>query len=266
MASRGNQSESKVVAALVIGGVCYAALDHTGPLMQYGAVNPWAASAVAGLALSATILSAGVLRLMAAWNNTRLAKKPLGLKGTSGFATLHDLRHELEPGWGPWWGAAEGKELIVDYVSNALTISPAGTFKDVGIVQPTALSIRESKTVADKKGTSACVLAEALEARGEIVHVLNLGDVWGDTLGESATYNPLCWFADNFWTGSILDVADDAHEIAMQLLPEPAGREGGDGNKYFRDGSRDLISFAIQACVLVKGYGANPWRCCANAQ
>lgn len=257
----GNKTppQSRIVPALLIGGGCYAALDHLGPVMTAGGVNPLSALAAAGLAISAVTVGSAALRFLTAFNDTRLAKKPLGLKGTSGFIThLRELRHELiQKGWGPYWGAFDGKELIIDYVSNALTISPAGTKKDVGVVQPTVLSIRESKTVIDFKGTSACILADELRARGEIVRILNLGDVWNDILGKSSTYNLLCLHADNFWRpGGILDVSDDVYELCMQLYPEPTGSGGQSDNTYFRDGSRNLIGFAVQIGVLIKGYEA----------
>lgn len=253
---------SRIIPALIVGAGSAWALHAAGPLMSHGSVNPLPALAAFGVGVSAAALLSDLFRIMADLANTCRWKKATGFKGSSGFAAYKDIQHELESGWGPYWGAVKHKgrnrELIFEFESNALTVSPAGTKKDVGVVQPTAFAIRESKTIVDAKGTTACCIAEYLAKRGEKVHILNLGDTWGDILGESATYNPLCWLVDNFWNpaSGILDVEGDAHEFAMQLLPEPQKSNGGTDNSFFRDGSRDLIAFAIQACVLRSGRDA----------
>jgi type IV secretion system protein VirD4 len=101
------------------------------------------------------------------------------------------------------------------------------------------------------------VTADALRARGEEFHFLNFGDVNADTLGPSGSYNPLHLIADNYWrAGGLLDVSDDLQEMATQLYPDPADGQGND-NQFFRDGSKDLLKFAMHISVLVDGYEAN---------
>lgn len=249
----------RIVPVLAFGAGCWYALDYTGPLMMGADINLPAALAYGGVGLAGLTVTVDMARLVARFIEWRDAQKPTGVKGTAGFIKARkELRRELiEKSWGPFWGSFQGRELVIDYASNALTAAPAGAKKDVGVVQPTVLAIRESKTIIDFKGTSACVLAEILRARRETVRIVNLGDVWGDILGKSDTYNPLCITADDYWcSGGLADITDDIHEKCMKLYPEPAGGGGKDDNRFFRDGSRTLIGFAIQLCIMTKGYDA----------
>jgi len=125
----------------------------------------------------------------------------------------------------------------------------------VGVVSPMALCLHGSKIIPDFKGSLSATLADALRRRGERVRIVNLGDVLSDALGTSDQYNPLCIFADNFWReGALQDVVDDAAELGFQLLPEKDGVS--QENRYFRDGARDFLAFAVMMSVLVMGYKA----------
>lgn len=249
----------KALGAAIMGAGCLYALGQLGPVSYGGHINAPAALAALGAGLSAVALLSSGFKLLADVFVTIGARRPKGLKGTAGFVkSLRQIRRDLvKRGWGPYWGAFKGQEVIADYASNALTLGPAGTGKGVGCIQPTILSIRASKLVIDFKGELACVLARRLRRRGEIVRIVNLGDLWPERLGQSDCYNPLHIIADCFWrSGGLSDVSDDLHELGLQLYPEPAGDKSKDDNRYFRDGSRNLITFAILICLLVYGYEA----------
>ena len=255
--NQGRRPDRFIPAAL-LGACAYVALDYTGPLLLGGAINLFAACAWAIVALSAIAILQDGLRYWAEWCDYKCAKTPKGLRGTAAFATYKDIEHELnKTGWGIYFGAMAGRALIGQIASNMLTLGPAGSGKDVCVVLVGILTNFFSKTVVDFKGTSACILACLLRARGEIVHILNFGDLWTDILGVSACYNPLHLIADNFWRfeNGIRDVTADVFELCMQLYPEPSGGDS-NGNGYFRDGSRRIIGFAVQMAILIHGYAA----------
>lgn len=240
------------VAVLISGSV----YDMAGPILVGGGINIISAGAMLVLVPSAFTLSASILVYTAGVLDLLAARQPTGRKGTSGWVKRRSqIKRDLTKRyWAPYWGVLNGQELFADYASNALTIGTAGSGKGVGVVQPMILSIHESKTVVDFKGELACVLAPALRRRGEIVHVLNLGDLWTEQIGESDIYNPLCILAENYSReGGLLDIDDDMREMCLQLLPEPAEQVGRDGDGYFRDGSRSFIGFAAQMAVMLDG-------------
>ena len=244
-----------MIPALILGYGAWWVLEKTGPVLRGAEVAPVPALAAFLLAVCAFAALADLLGLAGDSLDWLGARIPRGQKGTARFArSLLELGSDVKrKGWGPYWGMVRGREVIAGYASNALTVGTAGSGKGVGVIQPTGLSIRESKTYVDFKGELACVLARPLRERGETVRIVNLGDVWSDILGESDTYNPLDIIGDDFErSGGVQDVSDDIAEMAQQLLPEREG-SGKDDNKFFRDGSREFIGFAIQTSVLIHG-------------
>lgn len=252
----------KLFRSATLAGASGAALYASMPLSTGVEIHLVPAAALIGVAAGAAPLAAEGFRNLGDLFAILKARTPTGNKGTAGWASKNAVKADLVKGKGPYWGALKGKAILADFASNALTVGPAGSGKGVAVIQPSVLSIPDSKVVIDFKGELACVLGEALTARGERVIYLNIGEMWEERLGPSASYNPLNLIADNFWRpGGLQDVTADIRDIGLQLYPEPAGNaEGGGGkddNRYFRDGSRSLIGFAIQACILVHGHEAS---------
>lgn len=255
MAGNGHGGRGRALPALLLGCAVWWVLQQSGPVVRGSALDPVAAAAAFLLVVSGAVLIADLLRFLGNLLDWIKARTPRGNKGSARWAkSLRAVGRDIRrTGWGPYWGVFRGREIIADYASNALTLGPAGTGKGVGMVQVTALTIRDSKTIVDFKGELACVLSRVLRKRGEIVRILNIGDMWTEILGPSDEYNPLHLVVDDFWRpGGIQDVTDDVTEMGLQLLPEPESN-GRDDNKYFRDGSRTFIGFAIQTCVLIQG-------------
>ena len=256
MGSRNPAQRGRFIPALILGYGAWWLLQQSGPIVVGSEINPVPALATFLLATCGFVVVADFLRLTGNLMDWVKARTPRGQKGTARWVrSLRELGRDIKrKGWGPYWGVFKGREIIADFASNALTVGTAGSGKGVGELQPTALAIRASKTIIDFKGELACVLAEALRKLGERVCILNIGDMWTNILGSSNQYNPIQIIADNFQRpGGILDVTDDIHEMCLQLLPESDGSGGKDDNKYFRDGSRSFIGFAIQTCVLIDG-------------
>lgn len=157
----------------------------------------------------------------------------------------------------PYWGTLKGRAIFAAFQSNALILGPAGTSKDVSHAGPNILALagKYSKVVMDMKSDMAVIYADALQAAGEEVIILNYGNLFSDRL-ESSFYNPPSLIADNFSHGSISDVAPDATEMALQIHPEPVSASGDGNGIFFRNGSRKLIRFSIIICILIDGASA----------
>lgn len=176
------------------------------------------------------------------------SRRVSGQKGSAAWATVKEFKDGLtKNNSGPFWGKFAGNSspaLFFDFVSNAVSIGPAGSSKTISTVVPAIMSIRYSKIVADFKGELVCMCKTALEKRGEIVRVLNPGNLWAEIIGQSDACNPLDMIADDLTRPySLRDVMDDLREMTAQILPEPDSKET--DNSYFREGSRRLIGDAI---------------------
>jgi type IV secretion system protein VirD4 len=187
------------------------------------------------------------------------SRKATGQHGTAAWAKFKEYKHSLtNKKAGPFWGRAlDGSRLALffDYASNAMTIAPAGSGKGIYTVVTNIMSIRHSKAIADFKAELVCMCKAALEKRGEIVRVLNPGNLFSDIVGQSDSYNPLDIIADDLTRpGGLRDVMDDLRELTTQILPEPGEKET--DNSYFREGSRRLIADGILFEVMVDLYDA----------
>ena len=265
--SSSGARQLRYVPCLLLGALAWYAMTYTGPAFHgevfESAIN-WPGFTATGVLLHCVCIAASdLLWQISKGFEAAAGGTPTGHKGTAAF--LHDpedLASELAPRdesgmrRGSYFGAMQGEPITTRFASNALVIGTSGSGKTVGVVQPTILTDPNSKLITDLKSENTAVLLRALEENGEEVRVLNIGDVNAGIIGPSDHYNPLNLLADNYWReGGLRDVSDDVFEMAMQLYPEPA-QGGGNDNKYFRDGSRDLISFAIQVSILIDGYQA----------
>lgn len=259
MSAPAADNRGRIVPAFILGAASWYVLDFSGPITRGPEINAVSAAAAFFLLLSVMVVLTDTFAAVFRVVNWIQARRPTGLKGTAGFVkSLKEIRHDLvSRGWGPYWGTFKGKEIISDFASNALTLGPAGTGKGIGVVQPTILSIRESKTVICFKGENTAVLARPLRERGETVRIVNIGDMWPDILGPSDAYNPATILARNYLRpGGLQDISEDSHEMAFQLYPDPPNGPG--EHKYFYDGSRAKIIFALQTSILINGMHANP--------
>ena len=254
-----DRKQSRLFPALITGAGGWYLYQYSGPLLMGPLINPLSGVAVGLLLKSSCTILSDVLWWLGNRFDEKSALTPTGKKGTAGWVTsLNEIKHDLiEEGWGPYWGMFKGKEVIASIGSNSLVVGTTGAGKGIGVVQPNILSIRDSKVISDIKCENLTTLARALRERDERVISLNIGGLFADPLGERASYNPLCLIADNFWRDEgLLDISDDIHEIGKQLDPEPVENSGATDNTYFRNGSRKLIGFAIQICVMIDGYDA----------
>lgn len=253
-----NQQQSKFIPSLVMAIGSSMVLRNSGlPNFHTPEIDAVAAAALFFLFMSGCVLLGEAFRIVGGLFDILRARTPKGLKGTAGWVK-HRWQYGRDLilfGWGPYWGTLRHKPIFADYESVALTIGPPGSGKSVGVVEPMALGIHESKIIPDFKGNLGVILGDALRKRGEEVVEINLGDVFSDEYGPSAKYNPFCLVCDNYWkSGGLRDVADDLAELAFQLIPEKDGISI--ENKYFRDGPRDLIEFAALVTTLIKGDNA----------
>jgi type IV secretion system protein VirD4 len=186
-----------------------------------------------------------------------IANTPSTRHGSARWASLGDFARLRKHCHGPFWGALDGKPLFIEYEANALTVAPAGAGKTISVVVPQLLSIKGAMVVSDLKCELAPMTKRARERMGQPVYCLNPSGTNIDLLGEPDAYNPLCILHDD-WTHSPADMEADAMGMAHQLHPEPATKTD---NSFFREGSRNLITFAMLWEVIDKGEAATLSGC-----
>lgn len=264
MAGGVNSKPMPQFKAALVAAISAVALVEAPPLWL-GTYDIIEIAAYGGLIASAPSLVAKALRMIADQLDHLAAMQPRGMKGTAGWATsIKELSHHLvqpslfRTGHAPYWGCLKRgflgfgrRSLHANITAVAAVFGASGSGKDTGVLLVNCLAIPGSKVILDFDGSTSCIMADALRRRGEAVHILNFDDTFADILGESDRYNPLEILADNLERpGGVLDVSSECTQFAKALYAEPPN-EGGDGNKYFRNGSRSLIKFAQQICVLI---------------
>ena len=252
--SRSHQSPATLLAlAGIAAGMAWWAYNLNPPLMA-GRIDWFSAliHLLAGLFCLQAVIRA--LDNAAHFIDFFASRKPTGKHGTAAWATFKEIKNGLtRDKRGPFWGRyanASRPALFFQYASNALTVSPAGGGKGIYTVVPMIMSIAHSKVIADFKGELVCMCKAALEKRGEIVRVLNPGNLWADIVGQGDSFSPLDIIADDLaCSGGLRDVMNDLREMCAQILPEPGDKDSDD--TFFREGSRQLIAEAVLFEVMV---------------
>lgn len=260
-----HQDNPRLLPSLVVAGVAWAVFNEVGPVTYGPQINPVAAI-TGGIAVIATgKLLMNSLTLLSRFAEWKRVHTPKGHRGTARFVTkFKEIKHALIPrrwfrsSWGPYWGTFKGNPIFADYASNSMTLGPSGSGKSVGSVIPMILAIHDSALITDFK-TDLCVITKrALEQRGETVHVINLGGLYTNILGDSACYNPIDNVTDNLHRpGGINDITSDIAELCYKLLDEPSQRGGSADNIHFRDGARSIIGCITLIKILILDYAAN---------
>ncbi|MEW8372662.1 MAG: type IV secretory system conjugative DNA transfer family protein [Candidatus Thiodiazotropha sp.] len=254
MSSKKNAQQSMTEKGVILFLVLLA-LEWSGPLRVGGEIQPLSALLLGVLLLGTASFLVDMLRLAGELLEWLSLHKPTGKDGTAQWAKWKELKAELcRKSVGPFWGLFAGwsaKPLFFDYVSNAMTIAPAGSGKGISTVIPNLFSIASSKVIGDFKGELLCILKEALEAIGQTVLFLNPGDLWKEIVGEGHTYNPLDIIVDDLHRpGGLRDVPDDLREFAAQIYPEQA--ESTSNDRYFNEGSRRAIGMCTVIEIMVE--------------
>jgi type IV secretion system protein VirD4 len=231
------------------------ALQWSGPLKVGGEIQPLTAFLLGIFMLGTASLLADLLRLAGAFLEWLSLHKPTGKDGTARWAKWKELKVELNrKPVGPFWGVLAGqkdKPLFIDFVSNAMTIAPAGSGKGICTVIPNVFSIAFSKVIGDFKGELLCIMKAFLEAMGHSVRSLNPGGLWKEIVGESDSYNPLDIIVDDLHRpGGLRDVPDDLREFSAQIYPEQA--ESTSNDRYFNEGSRRAIGMCTVIEIMVE--------------
>ncbi|MBL8496785.1 type IV secretory system conjugative DNA transfer family protein [Nitrosomonas sp. JL21] len=255
-----NQHSTSLLTLFSITAALVLWATNLNPPLLHGRID-WFSTLIyfmAGLACLQTVIRS--LQNLAHYIDLFASHEPTGQKGSAAWATVKEFKDGLtKNNSGPFWGRFAGSSspaLFFDFVSNAMTIAPAGSGKGIYTVVTNIMSIRHSKVIPDFKGELLTMLKSALEKRGEIVRVLNPGNLWSEIIGSSSdSYSPLDIISDDLARlGGLRDVMDDLREMAEQLLPEPEGKQT--DNSYFREGSRLLISNGIIFEIMIDLYDA----------
>lgn len=175
------------------------------------------------------------------------ARRVTGKGGTAGWASPKEIRkaglHKKARGF---FAALtlSGKALLLHIESSGMLLSSAGGGKTISFILPALAHNDMCMIVADLKSTLAPMTKKLREEKhGHKAYCLNPAKRYTDTVGAPACYNPLQIVIDNWLNpahhGRVLT---DAKAIALQLYPEPVNTTD---NRFFRNGSRKLIVFAI---------------------
>ncbi|MCM2561752.1 type IV secretory system conjugative DNA transfer family protein [Lutimaribacter sp. EGI FJ00015] len=240
------------VGGLVAGGTGYL----LGPLDALS--DPVSAFAL-GLLFLAGLLSIAhgifdgfrVLLLRAA---RRKAETPTGLYGDAAFADLRDCADfGLTDPNGLFLGTLDGVPLFAGGKAHLLTVAPARQGKGTSVVIPNLLHYSGSVFVTDPKGELAAITAQHREEAFD--HKVIFLNPWNLHGLRCDRYNPLQplidMAADPRRHG---ELGDAVRANAFMLEPEP---EGGDKNRYFRDGARNMLE-GLQLHLATRG---RPQRC-----
>ncbi|CAA0099543.1 Protein VirD4 [Halioglobus japonicus] len=252
-------SSQSVMGLLMVTGLAVWATLQLGPVLVGGDIQPLPAF-TAGLAvLGALRLVVALLNQLARLLDWRASHTATGKEGTARWGTLKDLRDELaSKDEGPFWGTLVDKPnrgLFIPFSSNAYVIGPSGVGKGHTAVVPMILTIMESKIITDFKPELLMICKKALEAMGQVVVPLNPFGKYEDRVGPTECLNPLDVITDDlFRPGGLRDIFGDARDMAMQLHGEPVKGEG--ENKFFRSGTRKLITMASLINCMFDGYDA----------
>lgn len=238
------------------GGMWYL---HEGPVVSGETVDPVSLLTGSLFLLASFNLANTACTLLGDASEWMAIRTPRGDKGQARLARNgRELGNDLiRTGYGPYWGAIKGKPVFSDFESSAFVLGPSGSGKTTRCVIPTIISIAHaghSMTIPDFKSELAPMLRPLLERLGYRVVILNLGGLYPDRVGASETYNLLGRIAELYeQPGGLRHISDTVQELCLQLYREPANSSGSDDNSYFRSGSRKLLAFAIQTCILTDG-------------
>ena len=82
-------------------------------------------------------------------------------------------------GWSFFWGTFKGVPILSDFEASAYVIGPSGSGKSTKIIQTNAMALRGfDKVLLDFKSDLGPILKKPLEARGEDVKIISLGDLF----------------------------------------------------------------------------------------
>ncbi len=174
--STNQRQPSLLVIASIAAGLVWWALQLDAPLV--GGHVDWFSALIYFMAGLFSLHA--VIRLLE--NISRFvdfigSRKPTGQHGSAAWASTKDYKEDLtKDKTGPFWGRSmDGSRLALffAYTSNVMTLGPAGSGKLIFTVINNIMSIRASRCVADFKGEISAICKTALEARGEIVRILN---------------------------------------------------------------------------------------------
>lgn len=255
MASPQNQSRSRIIPALLVGGASYVALDYTGPLMRYGDINLLTALAWLALGLAGIAFAIDMLTIVANLCKREIAKTPTGVKGKARLIKrFREIRHELASKNQPalWLGVFQGKSVRATIEACACIVGPSGSGKSTKSFIPSILSILgENIAYFDFKSDVTPQLARYIRSLGIKLVPINMGGLYTDIVGKTAYYNPLVIIVELLWQkGGLEEILDTVRELCQRLEPD---REAENADSFWKDSTRRWGGIVIQFVVLLLG-------------
>lgn len=252
--------QHRLVPALMLGGLsCWAWSEVGGPLVIGGQINLLPALATGGMALSALTLGGAMLQITANLCQRRKVLIPTGAKGTAKLLrSTSTLKHEMVPKDEPaiYMGMVDGKPVRPWLEACAFIVGPSGSGKSTRLYLQIILSLLGASCVIfDFKSDVTPQVARPIRQSGTDLIILNLGRLFEELVGPSASYNPLCVVTDAFWRrGGLEDVPDIVRSLCFQLEPQREGEKNDDS--FWQNSNRRWGGIAIQVLVIIKGENA----------
>ncbi len=234
--------------AVALGGLIYSASQGWIPGPVPASVAPYVRGAALILgALLVWHLSGVVLRAWASLQRIIESHRPSIVHGSARFADRADLirarLHDQQDGL--WIGVYDDVVLRYRNETHTLVIASAGSGKTVDDVIMQLGTVDMPMLITDMKGELYWVSARFREWRfGHRIVVIN-PPKGAPHAGDS--YN-VCDLVLDALAHDPRDALLDAAGIALQLHPEPVKS---DGNVFFRNGARQIVSFTIVATAIL---------------
>lgn len=274
MSGRGKTQQTRVVPALVLGGLSYFAwAEFGGPLAVGGGINPVPALIALGIFLSGTtLLSCGLIALADLCGFVK-ARMPRGNKGKAAFVkSLRQVRRDLiKHGTSLFWGTFKGVPVFSDIESSAYVIGPSGSGKTTKFILTNILALKgKAKVVYDFKSDITPQILRPLRKGGRFrckggaqLRVINLGGLYENEIGqETDCYNPLIVVMETYFRkGGLEEITDVIRELCFILDPDDAKASSGAEGSFWKNNNRRWIGFVIQIVVLVEGDNATLGLC-----
>ena len=198
---------------------------------------------IPGLGAGFTIVSGvsglivGALILAALFYKPGIFRKPTTF-GSAEWASGEDVEREgLTRGEGFFLGAFQANperevELYYPRDRHLLTVAPTRGGKGVSAIMPNLLTYEGSVLVIDPKGENALITAEARQAMGHDIRIVDPWNLASATLKlDAARFNPLDWLRSD---------DPDLAENAMLLADALVVPSGGD-NKFWDEEAKALL-------------------------
>lgn len=266
MTGQGGARQGRIIPALVVGGLSFAAWREIGgPLIIGGNINPLPTLAACGMGLSGLTVATETLSFLADLCGYAKARIPTGRKGKAAFVkSLKEVRGSLiRHGWGLYWGTFEGTPIFADIETSAYVIGPSGSGKTTRWTIPNIMALKgHPKVIYCYKSDIVPQVAGPLRKRGERLRVVSISGLYEEEVGQPTDYyNPLVLVCETFFRkGGLEEITDLVRELCCIIDPDDAGKDVNEAS-FWKSNNRRYLGLAILVICVIEGDRATLGLC-----